>query len=179
MSVKLFSVGDLRMSAFCHLFYEPPWWRCLRATGEEPTQWISVCWSNLTNPWFHTIQSFWDLAWSWQIIPLHSTGQRTHKPNPDSKDGEIDSVGSGPKFHFKEHEKREAWANGAMPAINPPQWDHTKCWGSGKNVNIFREKKSGYISQRMRYPGFIWMTVVTEKVRSQGTGWHFKADRLT
>lgn len=29
----------------------------------------------------------------------------SHKANPDSKDGEIDSMESGPKFHFKEHER--------------------------------------------------------------------------
>ena len=49
-----------------------------------------------------------------------------------------------------------AWTTGAMPAINPPQWDHTRCQASGKNVNISRKKKSGDISQRMWFPGFIW-----------------------
>jgi len=77
MSVKLFSVGRSQICLYFVIFFmnhhDGDAWKLL---GEEPRQWISVCWSNLTNPWFHAIQSFWDLAGNWQIIPLHSTGRR-------------------------------------------------------------------------------------------------------
>ena len=58
-------------------------------------------------------------------------------------------------FTFK-NMKEGGMNNWAMLAINPPQWDHPRCQGSEKNVNTFREKKPGDISQRMWVPGLIW-----------------------